>query len=139
MSLDKYKDRLLFLEAQNRALKKELRFYKRKLSDTQQSRQHWKDKYGQKRRVAHPRGDCLWGNQKAKHHSYSLLLVAFCANIQAYGKMSLRSCVHVLVCLQLALGTQRRLPCHNSIRSWVCKLGRYRIQSRKDSAHQWLY
>lgn len=142
MSLDKYKYRLLFLEAQNRKLKKELRFYNRKLLDTQQSRQHWKHKYGQKRRVEsslNQTGDCLWGNQKAKHHIYSLLLVAFCANIQAYGKMSLRSCVHVLVCLQLALGTQRRLPCPNSIRSWVCKLGLYRIQSRKDSPQQWLY
>jgi hypothetical protein len=119
----------LFLEAQNRKLKKELRFYKRKLSDTQQSRQQWKHKYAQKRRRVESSlkeaGDCFWGNQKAKHHSYHLLLVAFCADIQAYGQMSLRGCVHVLLCLQLALGTQRRLPCHNSIRSRVCKLGLY--------------
>jgi hypothetical protein len=83
--------------------------------------------------------DCLWGNQTAKHHIYSLLLVAFCANIQGYGQMSLQGCVHVLLCLQLALGGQRRLPSHNSIRSWVCKLGLYRIQHCKDSSEPWLY
>lgn len=141
MSEDKAKNTILFLKEQNKSLKKRNRFLRAKLKDTQKSREAWKAKCLAQRAK---QGDRtvefdLFAGIKAKHHSYSLFLVAFCANMQAYGSMSLRACVHVLFCLQISFSAQKRLPSYTSIRNWVCKLGKYRIENQAFSSEKWLY
>lgn len=128
------------LQFQKQALQKENRFLKAKLKETQASRQVWKNKFkalGESKPLA--KDEFLWQGIKAKHHSYSVLLFVFCGNMQAYGAMSLRACVHVLFCLQLAFGSPKKLPSYSSIRVWVCKLGKYRIESEGISEEKWLY
>jgi hypothetical protein len=137
MPKDTTKDKVLFLKEQAKELKKEIRFLKKKLKDTQESRENWKVKaklLGQS-----PSLGSLFDGDKAKHHSYSVILVTFCANIQSYGSMSLRSCFQVLICLQLALGTSRRTPSYSSIRIWVCKVGKYRVDYQDFSQDKWIY
>lgn len=142
-SKDKHLAKIEKLKAQKQVLQKENRRLKSKLRDVEKSRAHWKAKA--RRLQAHSCKSSqvssvdIFAGTKAKHHSYSLLLVAFCANIQAYGAMSLRACVHVLFCLQLAFGEQKRLPSYSSIRVWVCKLGKYRIENQEGSPAKWVY
>lgn len=82
----------------------------------------------------------MFESKKAKNHTYSILLVAFCVNIQSYGAMSLRSCVHVLFCLQMSLcPDKKRIPCHNTVRNWVCKLGVYRVEQQESHGQSWVY
>lgn len=137
---DTTKDKLFLVKEQNKVLRKELRFYKSKLKDTQTSRDYWKTKT---KSLSSKTSTCksvlLFEGNSAKHHSYSLLLVAFCANIQSYGAMSLRSCTHILLCLQLVLGTDKRVPSYSSVRIWVCKLGKHRIENQESSTEKWIY
>ncbi len=141
MYKDTAESKLFLLKEQQKQLKKEIRYLKRKLKDTQISRANWKAKAKSSnlQGVSAPDSPALFGGGKAKGHSYSLLLVAFCANMQSYGAMSLRSCVHILLCLQLAVGRCQRIPSHSSIRVWVCKLGKHRIESGEPSAELWVY
>lgn len=144
MSEDTGKDEALLLKAQAKIkdYQKQNPCLRAKLKDTQKSRSYWKSKakeYSKNRKTCSDTNAFVFEGMKAKHHSYSLVLVAFCANIQAYGAMSLRSCVHVLFCLQLAFGSQKRSPSYSSIRVWVCKLGKYRIENQEISEEKWLY
>jgi len=41
--------------------------------------------------------------------------------------------------LQLAFGSGKRSPSYSSIRIWVCKLGKYRIENQEFSQENWLY
>lgn len=137
MSKDTTKDKLLFLQEQTKELKREIRSLKKKLKDTQKSRENWKAKA--KLLIASSSSASIFDGDKAKHHSYPVVLVAFCSNIQSYGSMSLRSCVHVLLCLQLALGTSRPAPSYSIVRIWACKLGKYRIDYQDFSQDKWIY
>ena len=137
MSKDTTKDKLLFLQEQTKELKREIRSLKKKLKDTQKSRENWKAKFKLLRHSSSSAS--IFDGNKAKHHSYAVVLVAFCANIQFYGSMSLRSCVQVLLCLQLSLGTSRPTPSYSTVRIWVCKLGKYRIDYQNFSQDRWIY
>lgn len=140
MSEDIDKNKLILLEKQNRALKKSCRNLRGSLKAAKKSRDNWKNKYKElklnDRQVSG--GSGIFEGPKAKNYSYSLLMVAFCANIQAYGAMSLRACVHVLFCLQMALGEQKRLASYSSIRMWVIKLGKYRIENQAVEKEPWV-
>lgn len=137
MSKDTTKDKLFLVKEQNKVLKSEVRSLKKKLKDTQESRKNWKEKA--KLLSSSTCSGSVFDGDKAKHHSFSVILVTFCTNIQSYGSMSLRSCVQVLLCLQLALGTSKRSPSYSSIRIWVCKVGKYRVDYQDFSQDNWIY
>jgi len=137
MSKDTTKDKLFLVQEQNKVLKSKVRSLKKKLKDTQESRENWKTKA--KLLSPSSSSSSIFDGDKAKHHSFSVILVTFCTNIQSYGSMSLRSCFQVLICLQLALGTSKRTPSYSSIRIWVCKVGKYRIDYQDFSQDKWIY
>ena len=54
-------------------------------------------------------------------------------HLHNYGKMSLRSCRHSVSSLYLVLGLSGRVPSHESIRTWLCKHGYYRVKQAQKS------
>jgi hypothetical protein len=64
--------------------------------------------------------------RRAKQHQFAIALVLFCVQCQSYGTMSLRSCRHSVIQLQLAFGLSFKVPSHTTIRNWCCKCGYYR-------------
>jgi hypothetical protein len=104
---------------------KENAYLKSRIQELTVSRSKWKSKY-QAEKLAH--GKLQLAGKKAKGHQYGLVLVALMVELYKYGGMSLRSCRHTVGCLYLCLGLKGKIPCHNSIRNWVCKCGVSHIQ-----------
>ena len=78
-------------------------------------------------------------NLKAQRHSYPIFLVLFCVKFLSYGAQSLRGCVHTLITINMCFGLRfKKIPCHNSIRNWACKMGYYRILSAEKSDTSWV-
>ena len=109
-----------------------IKYLKRKLSDTEKSRTHFRTEYYKLKEIVSKQITGIKINTStAPRHSYPLLLVWLCTQWQSYGSMSFRSCRHCLCSVCLIFQLEGRLPSHVSIRSWVCKCAYYRIEKEK--------
>lgn len=105
---------------------KELRYLRQRNKELTLSRDLWKNKYQQRGLGS---GD-LEGldARKARYHQYELWVILLLLEWYSYGSMSLRSCRHTLLKMVLVLGISTRIPSHNSLRNWFCKMGYYRLE-----------
>jgi len=117
-----------------KALERNKELHKR-IKELSKSRDLWKHKY-QALRSEVGYGSLSLRGSKAKHHSYSTFLVWFCVQAQSYGRMSLRGCVQVLLCLGLVSGRLggKGVPNYGSIHNWVCKAGYYCLHHEGNSS-----
>jgi hypothetical protein len=106
--------------------KKENEKLHRQNKELVKSRNGWKSKC-KELKVKLSKG--LSKDKKAKGHHYSLSTVNFLMELYRYGGMSLRSCQHVLICLNRYLGLDQKIPSHNTLRNWLCKCGMNRVES----------
>jgi len=135
MSKRQYEDRIKNWKTKAISRRLENEYLKSRLKELEQSRDNWKKKY-QKEKEGHR--VTLLNGRKAKGHHYNLLIVMLVVELYKYGSMSLRSCRHTIMCLYLCLQIQGRIPCHNSIRNWLCKFGLYRIQTVSHSSNDYV-
>lgn len=126
MSKRRYEDRVKNWKDKAISRRKENDYRKKREKELIESRDMWKAKY-QAEKLAHK--TTLLNGKKAKGHHYSLLIVVLMMELYKYGSMSLRSCRHTIACLYLCLGLKGKVPCHNSIRNWICKCGISRVKS----------
>jgi len=120
----------------------EIKYLKRKLSDTEKSRIHFRDMfYELKATLPKQTIGKEINTSSAPRHKYPLILVWLCTQWQSYGAMSFRSCRHCLCSVCLILQLEGSLPSHVSIRSWICKCANYRIEKEKNNAGigKWVY
>ena len=125
MSKRQYEDRLKNWKTKAISRRKENDYLKKREQELIKSRNKWKARY-QAEKLAHKK--TLLDGKKAKGHQYSLVIVILMMELYKYGSMSLRSCRHTITCLYLCLGLKGKIPCHNSIRNWLCKCGLFRIK-----------
>jgi hypothetical protein len=104
---------------------------RREIERLKDSRTHWKQKYLSQKSVA------TVDATKARGHQYPVCVVLFFVMLQRYGNMSLRGCRNSLIYLHF-MGMSFRIPSHNSIRNWACKLGYSRIYCKKVSPHKYV-
>lgn len=126
MSKRQYENRIKNWKAKAIRRRKENEYLKSRVKELKESRENWKNKY-QIEKQQHEIS--LSNTKKAKGHHYSLLIVMLVAELYKYGSMSLRSCRHTIACIHLCFGLKGKVPCHNSIRNWLCKLGLHRLRS----------
>lgn len=126
MSKRRYEDRVKNWKDKAISRRKENDYRKKREKELIASRDRWKAKY-QAEKLAHK--NMLLEGKKAKGHHYSLVIVVFVMELYKYGSMSLRSCRHVIACLHLCLSLEGKVPCHNSIRNWLCKCGMSRVKN----------
>jgi hypothetical protein len=126
MSQRQYEYRLKNWKSKAISRRKENDYLKRREKELIKSRDSWKHKY-QSEKLAHK--NTLLKGKKAKGHHYSLELVVLVMELYKYGSMSLRSCRHTISCIYICLGLKGRIPCHNSIRNWICKCGLQRVKN----------
>jgi len=120
----------------------EKKYLIRKLSDTEKSRNHFRDKYYKlKKSISNQTVGILVNTSSAPRHKYPLFMVWLCIQWQSYGAMSFRSCKHCLCGVCMILQLTGRLPSHVSIRSWICKCANYRIEKEKNNqgTGKWVY
>ena len=125
MSKRQYEDSVKNWKDKAISRRKENDYRKQREKELIKSRDRWKAKY-QAEKLAHK--STLLNGKKAKGHHYSLLIVVLMMELYKYGSMSLRSCRHTIACLYLCLGLKGKVPCHNSIRNWICKCGISRVK-----------
>ena len=130
MSKRQYENRIKNWKTKAIERRKENEYLKSRLKELTLSRDNWKRKYQTEKLSA---THILLNSKKAKGHHYSLQLVVLVTELYRYGSMSLRSCRHTLACLYLCLGLSGKIPCHNSIRNWLCKLGSYRVNALENN------
>ena len=107
---------------------KENRSLRKQNAELIKSRDTWKEKYKNlKRQEASPK---FLSGKKAKHHQYDLLIVLLAISLYKYGGMTLRSCRHSLYVMCSSLGLYHHVPCHSTLRNWVCKCGMYRVRGQ---------
>ena len=126
MSKRQYEDSVKNWKDKAISRRKENDYRKQREKELIESRDRWKAKY-QAEKLAHK--STLLNGKKAKGHHYSLLIVVLMMELYKYGSMSLRSCRHTIACLYLCLGLKGKVPCHNSIRNWICKCGISRVKN----------
>lgn len=126
MSKRQYEDRAKNWKCKAIIRRKENAYLKSRIKELTESRDKWKTKYKESKQSHEI---TLSKGKKAKGHHYSLSIVLFVTELYKYGSMSLRSCRHTIFCLYLILGLEGGLPCHNTIRNWLCKLGLHRLQN----------
>lgn len=130
-----HEDRLKKWKAKAINRRKENECFRKRLNEMKKSRDAWKSKYMElKGNQAGPLSSC----EKAKGHHYSLAIVTLLLELYRYGSMSLRSCRHTLVCLNICFGLEGKIPSHNSIRNWLCKSGLHRLNRSGDSAGDYI-
>lgn len=133
ISRDKWKSKAI-------SQKKEVRALKKRVQELENSRDHWKMKYRlSSQQTKYPDAPTSLFSS-AKHHSYPLLYAQLCLHWQSYGRMSLRACSHCLSGLIDCLGLGSNVPCHETIRQWVCQLGYHRSEQviTSGQGHQWV-
>lgn len=126
MSKRRYEDRVKNWKDKAISRRKENDYRKKREKELIASRDSWKAKY-QAEKLAHK--NTLLDGKKAKGHHYSLVIVVFVMELYKYGSMSLRSCRHTIACLHVCLALKGKVPCHNSIRNWLCKCGISRVKN----------
>jgi len=126
MSKRLYEDRIKNWKGKAISRRKENDYRKKREKELIVSRDNWKAKY-QAEKLSHK--NTLLAGKKAKGHHYSLVIVVFVMELYKYGSMSLRSCRHTIACLHLCLALKGKVPCHNSIRNWLCKCGISRVKN----------
>lgn len=107
--------------------RKEIEKLRKRIAELEISRDGWKGKYQNLKRTLSQ--SCGLGGKKAAKHQYSLTVVALVLELYKYGGMSLRGCRHSLCCMLLSMGLTCRVPSHTSIRNWICKGGKYRVNA----------
>jgi hypothetical protein len=122
---NKYKDNIWKVKSREKS--RIIKRQNQRISELEKSRDLWKNKYNTRTLPSAKFG--ILDSAKAAHHQYPLLVVLWILQLQTYGKMSLRSCRHCLSSLYLILGINSRVPCHGTIRNWLCKSGYHRIKS----------
>lgn len=128
MSKRRYEIRLENWKNKATARSIEIAKYKSRTKELIQSRDLWKSKC--KKLEQSLRATPVIGQgKKAKGHQYDLHIVCLLMELYKYGSMSLRSCCHTLVCLQLCLNLRTKIPSHTSLRNWLCKSGLHRIRN----------
>ena len=126
MSQGRNKDRAEKWKAKAISRREENECLRKRMKELSKSRDAWKSKYMESKGGA---GVSLSSGGKAKRHHYSLLIVTLLVELYRYGSMSLRSCRHTLICLNLCLGLEEKIPSHSSIRNWLCKSGLHRLET----------
>ena len=131
MSKRRYEIRLENWKNKATARSIEISKWKSRTKELIQSRDLWKSKCKKLERALR-NSPVLGQGEKAKGHQYDLRKVCLLMELYKYGSMSLRSCCHILVCLQLCLNLQTKIPSHTSLRNWLCKSGLHRIRNTRD-------
>ena len=126
MSKRQYEDKVKKWKTKAILRREENDYLKKRVKELLQSRDKWKAKY-QSEKLSHKK--TLLDGKKAKGHQYSLVIVVLMIELYKYGSMSLRSCRHTMMCFYMCLGLSGRIPCHNSIRNWLCKCGLSHIKN----------
>ncbi|MFK7950095.1 MAG: hypothetical protein AB8G11_21065 [Saprospiraceae bacterium] len=126
MSKRQYEVRIKNWKTKAISRRKENEYLKKREQELIKSRDKWKSKYQAEKLVCKK---VLLDSKKAKGHHYNLVLVVLMIELYKYGSMSLRSCRHTISCLYLCLGLEGKIPCHNSIRNWICKCGLSRVKN----------
>lgn len=131
MSKRHNKDTTLEWKTKAISRRKENASLKKRLQEVIQSRDSWKRKcISSKSNVSN--------SIKAKNHCYDLSTVLLVTELYKYGSMSLRSCCHVLKTFSVFSNLSPRIPCHNSIKNWICKLGFYRLRNAVSVADEYV-
>lgn len=100
------------------------------------SRDAWKSKY-KELKTAWQNLPILSSDCAYRHH-YSLPMVVLVVGLYSYGGMSLRSCRHSLCCMLVGFGMSASVPSHGTIRNWLCKCGRYRVERRNKEVYSYV-
>jgi len=116
--------------------RKEKEKLRKRVTELEASRDCWKKKYQESRRTSI--GNHAIAGEKARLHQYSLAVVVLVLELYKYGGMSLRGCRHSVCCLLFSMGMTCRIPSHASIRNWICKCGKYRVESTAEVVGQYV-
>ena len=116
---------------------------KKRITELTKSRDVWKSKYTAfqcklKAEVIKQDPDIFNKNGKPENYKYPSLLISLCMNIMSYSGSSLRSCKHFLTQLFIIFEINTCVPCHSTIRMWVCKTGYYNYHAEKDNDSEWV-
>ncbi len=116
------------LKAKLSAERKEKKYLKRRLKETQASRDRWKEKHKSKQQEVKALKGKIKRDEKIERHHYPKLLIVLCVLLRIKGGCSYGGIIRVLkvirFCFQLDLP---RLPCENSVQNWVSKVGLYSL------------
>jgi len=111
----------------------------KQLKETQQSRDRWKSKYNNEKKLCQDYQSSVKQNmgfvnktEKVKNHHYDLFTINLCLQIKQAGNLSLRSCQAVLLVIMNLFSLPSKVPCINTIRNWEFKQGYYRLVQQSD-------
>ena len=118
---------------------------KKRLAETQESRDNWKSKY-KSEQILRKHSEAMLKNnnlineysESVKYHHYDLFLINLCLQIKQAGNLSLRSCQAVLLVIMNIFGLPFKVPCINTIRNWEHKQGYYRLALQDDGESEYV-
>ncbi len=110
-----------------------LRYYQARCRQLLQSRDNWKSKAQVRLNPSKPSfriSQETFGGPIPARHQYSAALIFFCIQLRVKAGCSYRNIVLVLQILMEQASSQQRLPCVNTLKNWVEKLGLFLLSRR---------
>jgi predicted DNA binding CopG/RHH family protein len=119
--------KIVKLDLQVKALRKENRFLKQRIKELGKSRdlQKGKFKYLQTQKAVFL-DNKISSEVAIKRHKYNELTVRICVSLAMISGVGRRGVVAILLCIEAELGFLKEIPSKSSIDNWLKKVGFYR-------------